>query len=80
MSNYGCKEKKKSAETLEMIPTNNTNNNNDRKEGDKKIIINFSMVNYIDEFGVKCLEKIIIDYRKESIRVCLTNCNGKLKY
>ncbi len=80
MSNYGCKEKKKSTETLEMIPTNNTNNNNDRKEVDKKIIINFSMVNYIDEFGVKCLEKIIIDYRKESIRVCLTNCNGKLKY
>jgi anti-anti-sigma regulatory factor len=79
MSNYGCKEKKKSPETLEMILTNDTNNN-ERKEVDKKIIINFSMVNYIDEFGVKCLEKIITDYKKESIRVCLTNCNGKLKY
>ena len=78
MSNYGCKEKKKSPETLEMIITNK--NDNDRKEVDKKLIINFSMVNYIDEFGIKCLEKIIIDYKKESIRVCLTNCNGKFKY
>ena len=71
MSNYGCKEKKKSPETLEMILTNDTNNN-ERKEVDKKIIINFSMVNYIDEFGVKCLEK------KGSINKPINNQDKKI--
>ena len=70
MSNYGC-EKNKNDNKKNSPETFSLNNNN--KSIENKIIINLSMVNFIDEFGVKCLEKILKDYKKDGALICLTN-------
>ena len=45
----------------------------------KFIIIDFTLVHFIDEYGVKCLQKIKTDYNNDDVKIFLTNCNGKLK-
>lgn len=44
----------------------------------KIMIIDFSRVNFVDENGVKCLQKIFNEYKKDGVRVILTNCNSKI--
>lgn len=45
----------------------------------KMIIIDFSSVTFIDEFGVKCLQKIKHDYNQDDVKIVLTCCNSKLR-
>ena len=42
----------------------------------KLIIIDFTCVQFIDEFAFKCLEKIQKEYKNNGVEIVLTNCNG----
>ena len=35
------------------------------------------MIHFVDESGVKCLEKLLNEYKKQGVRIIFTNCNGK---
>ena len=45
----------------------------------KSIIIDFSLVQFVDESGVKCLNEILKEYEKENVKILLTNINGNFK-
>jgi anti-anti-sigma regulatory factor len=45
----------------------------------KFIVIDFTFVHFVDEYGVKCLKKIESEYNNENVKIFLTNCNGNLK-
>ena len=40
------------------------------------IIMDFSLAQFIDEAGVKCLQKILAEYKNEDVRVLFANLNG----
>ena len=62
-------------ESLNMI------NENGHKTSPRKtfkiIVIDFSMIHFVDESGVKCLQKLLEEYKKQGVRIFFANCNGK---
>ena len=72
VSNYACKKEKENDESVkvEFIDPENKAN--------RYIILDCSSIQFIDEMGVKTLKEIIKEYKKENIKLLLTNCNGKL--
>ena len=42
----------------------------------KCIILDCSMVQFVDEQGVKVLKEVIQDYQNENVRFLLANCNS----
>lgn len=52
-------------------------NSNKMKSSFKNIIIDFKMVNFVDENGVKCLQKILNEYKKEGVKIFFTNVNSR---
>lgn len=40
------------------------------------VVLDFGLVQFIDEIGVKCLKQILTEYNNENVRLLLTNCNG----
>lgn len=83
MANYGCdarttENNKSNPESLNMIDMNHKKiNSNKMKSSFKNIIIDFKMVNFVDENGVKCLQKILNEYKKEGVKILFTNVNCK---
>jgi len=63
------------SESLNMI--NENGHNTLPRKMFKIIIIDFSMIHFVDESGVKCLEKLLNEYKKQGVRIIFTNCNGK---
>ena len=55
-------------------------NDEDSNKNEKKyyatIILDCTLIRFIDETGAKCLKDIIRDYKKEKVEFLLTNCNG----
>lgn len=43
----------------------------------KVIILDCTLIQFIDESGVKCLREVIKEYNKEDVKFLLANCNGK---
>ena len=41
------------------------------------IILDCTLIQFIDETGVKCLNDLIKDYKKENVQFLLSNCNSK---
>ena len=44
------------------------------------IIIDCSMFNHVDVVGVKTLQTIITDFKKQDVRVVFANCKGLFSY
>ncbi len=42
------------------------------------IILDFSLVQFVDEAGTKCLQKIIKEYKKQNTDILFTNLNGNI--
>ncbi len=40
------------------------------------IILDCTLIQFIDETGVKCLNDLINDYKKENVQFLLSNCNS----
>lgn len=40
------------------------------------IILDFSLVQFIDESGVKCLKDIYKEYKIDKVNILIINCNG----
>jgi anti-anti-sigma regulatory factor len=68
-------------ENPEQIPEENTFVN---KEENLKfnanemnvIVLDMTLVQFVDETGVKCLNLIYDEYTKDNVRFLFTNCNG----
>jgi hypothetical protein len=60
----------------ELNELNNISTKKQTKKYFKLIIIDFTCVQFIDEFAFKCLEKIQKEYKNDGVEIVLTNCNG----
>ena len=69
--NYGCKTVNLN-ETSESIVEQKAL----QKNAYEAIIIDFSLAQFIDEAGVKCLQKILAEYKNEDVKVLFANLNG----
>lgn len=72
-------------ENLEQIPEENTfvTKEETLKLNIKEmnvIVIDMTLVQFVDETGVKCLNLIYDEYTKDNVRLLFTNCNGNLPF
>ena len=54
-------------------------NNNEDQKLYKVIVLDCTLIQFIDESGLKCLREVIKEYNKEDVKFLLANCNGKFK-
>ena len=41
------------------------------------IIVDFTLVQFVDETGCKCLKEVVKEYTNDGVKMFFTNCNGK---
>ena len=81
--NYGCIcccKHKRNIDDGDEETANEVNeklNNTAKTKYYKRIILDFTLVQYIDESGLKCLKDILKEYNKEMVQIYFTNCSGE---
>ena len=72
-------EKQHSITSQTVLEASQQQQQRQRKPSLKKydaIILDCSLIQFIDESGVKCLKEVIDKYSKENVKFLLTYCNG----
>lgn len=72
MTNYGCK-----SHDLSNASIDSTVIEKEELQINKAIILDLSLVIFVDEAAVKILKKIFDEYYKGEIKILFSNANGK---